>query len=124
MGSEMCIRDRHKTNKSRFLMILGVPPNQGKGGKRDHIVQMASRAYSITPYCQIPGTKKPGRLLPGTRKAGILASWQLGVGIAALQEAKMCTETPKLWILGCHNIDFLMFLVPCQHGANIANNTL
>ena len=81
-----------------------------------------AREGSITPHCQIPGTKMPGRLLPGARKAGILASWQLGMGIVAFQEAKMCTETPKLWSLGCQNVDFLMFLVPWQHGANVANN--
>ena len=66
----------------------------------------------------------PGRLVPGGKKAGILVSWQLGIGIVALQEAKMCTETPNISILGCQNIDFLMFLVACQHGANIANNIL
>ena len=38
----------------------------------------------------------PGRLVPGGKKAGILGSWQLGIGIVALQEAKMCTETPKI----------------------------
>ena len=85
---------------------------------------MASRAYSVTPYCEIPGTWKPGNLAAGTRKAGILASWQLGIGIVALQEAKMCTETPKVAIVGCHNVNFLMFVPPCQHGVNVANNIL
>ena len=93
-------------------------------GKWDQMGQMASRAYSITPYCQIPGTRKSSILAPGARKAGILASWQLGMGIMALQEAKMCTESPKISILGCQNVDFLMFLVPCQHSANVANNIL
>ena len=102
-------------------MILGVPPNPGKAHQ---IRQMPSRAYGIIPYCQIPGTWKPGTLAPGTSKAGILASWQLGMGIVALQEAKMRTEAPKVSILGCQNVDFLMFLVPCQHGANVANNIL
>ena len=102
-------------------MVLGVPPRQGEW---DQMGQMASRAYSITPYCQIPGIGKPCYVAPGTRKAGISASWQLGMGIVALQEAKMCTEIPKISILGCKNVDFLMFLVPCQHGANVANNIL
>ena len=102
-------------------MILGVPCRPGAW---DQMGQMASRAYSITPYCQIPGTWKPGNLAAGTRKAGILASWQLGMGIVALQEAKMCTETPKILILGCQNVDFLMFLAPWQDGANVANTIL
>ena len=49
----------------------------------------------------------------------MLASWQLGMGIMALQKAKMGTESPKISILGCQNIDFLMFFVPCKHGANV-----
>ena len=81
-----------------------------------------AREGSITPHCQIPATKMPGRLLPGARRAGILASWQLGMGIVAFQEAKMCTEIFKISILGCQTLNFLMFLVPWQHGANVANN--
>ena len=64
----------------------------------------------------------PGRLVPGGKKAGILVSWQLGIGIVALLEAKMCTEAPKIPIWDAKNVDFLMILVACQHGANIVNN--
>ena len=102
-------------------MILGVPH---RPGECYHMGQMPSRAYSITPYCQIPGTWKPGNWAAGTRKAGIVASWQLGIGIVALQEDKMCTETPKISILGCQNVDFLMFFETCQHGAHVANTRL
>ena len=62
-----------------------------------------AREGSITPHCQIPGTKMPSRLLPGARRAGILASWQLGMGIVAFQEDKMCTEAPRI---STQNIDF------------------
>ena len=68
---------QHEANKSRFLMILGVPHSQGKGGKTNQIVQMASRAYSITPYCQIPGTWKPdiwARRHQESRHVGFLAA--------------------------------------------------
>ena len=54
----------------------------------------------------------------------MLASWQLGMGIMAFQEAKMCTESHKISILEGQNIDFLMILVACPHGANIANSIL
>ena len=73
-----------------------------------------------TARYQVPGSQVTWQ--QDTRKAGILASWQLGMGNLALQEAKMCTEAPKIPILCWQNVDFLMFLVPCQQGANVANN--
>ena len=109
-----------------------------KGGKGT-ILSRWPRARTVlfhTARYQVPGSQVSWH--QDTRKAGMLASWQLGMGIMALQEAKMqlgmgimalqeakmCTETPKISILGCQNIDLMMFFVACQHGANVANNIL
>ena len=94
-------------------------------GEKGTIWARCPRARTVllhTARYQVPGSQVSWH--QDTRKAGILASWQLGMGIVAFQEAKMCTESPKISILGCPNVDFLMFLVPCQHGANIANIVL
>ena len=88
---------KHEANKSRFLMILGVPPSQGKGGKTNQIVQMASRAYSITPYCQIPGTWKPGILPPRYQESRHL-------GLLAVRYGHYGTPGSQ----GCQNVDFLI----------------
>ena len=75
-----------------------------------------------TARYQVPGSRVSWH--QDTKKAGILVSWQFGMGIMALQEAKMCTETPKILILGCQIVEVLMFLAPWQDGANVTNTIL
>ena len=105
-----------------FDDFWGSPADGEKGGKPTRLSRWP-RARTVLLHTAPLAVGSIGSIGSiGTRKAGILASWQLGMGILALQAGKMCTEAPKISILGCQNVDFLMFLVPCQHGANVAKN--
>ena len=58
-------------------MILEVPPSQGKSGKRDQIVQMASRAkeyYSTLPDTGYLETKYLGTRYQESRHLSFLAA--------------------------------------------------
>ena len=103
---------QHGNEKFQFLMMFGGfgTPSQIMENKPVTPDGLAREEVLLhTARYQVPGSQVSWH--QDTRKAGILASWQLGMGMLALQEAKMCTEAPKLSILGCQNVDNLVTLV-------------